>query len=118
MRPAVGTKIARTGFVEKGEGSFANRAEIGEHGFFFGVERGIERNGRFAAKDAKLDQEKRDVESAKERDGPRSVANDAVSGAEDGTLDLAEMSDDFGGGPASIGVTERPLQWRNLFGGG
>ena len=109
MRPAVGSKIARACFVEKREGSFANGAKIREHGFFFGKKRRIERDRRFAADETEFDEDERDVEPAKERDGPGTMANDGVGSAEDGALDLAEMSDDFGGGPAAIGSAKRPV---------
>jgi len=52
MRKAVGREISRLCFVEKQESSFANSAEGGEHGIFFGQERSVDRKRRAEAADS------------------------------------------------------------------
>lgn len=116
MRPVVGPKIASARFLKEGEGAFPKISKIRQHGFLFREKRGIERDRRFAANDAGFDHQQRKVEFHEKGHRPRRVADDAVGGSENGALDLAEVSDDFGGGPSAVVGTGLPLPGRDLVG--
>jgi len=99
MREAIRREISRFCFVEERESSFANSTEGGEHGIFFSEERRVDGKRRLKG-DAIFGQEKRESEALQERNWPRRMAKDAIRVGDDAGFDLAEMSDDFGGGPA------------------
>ncbi len=99
MRKAIGREISRFCFVKERESSFANSAESGEHGIFFGEQRRVDGKRRSEATDAIFGQEKRESELLQERNWARRMAKDAIRVGDDAGFDLAEMSDDFGGGP-------------------
>ena len=63
MRKAIGREISRFCFVEERESSFANSAQAGEHGIFFGEEGSVDRKRGPEATDAVFGQEKGEVEA-------------------------------------------------------
>lgn len=117
MRKAIGREISRFCFVEERESSFANSAESREHGVFFGEERMVDGKRRLEAADAIFGQEKREPETLQERDRARRMAKDATGVGDDAGFDLAEMSDDFGGGPGVWGGRSLPKIKRDGVGG-
>jgi len=108
MRKAIGREISRFCFVEERESSFANSAESGEHGVFSGEERMVDGKRRLEAADAIFGQEKREAEPLQEGNRARGMAKDAIRVGDDAGFDLAEMSDDFGGGPCVWGGRSLP----------
>ena len=63
MRKTIRREISRFCFVEERESSFANSAESGEHGIFFGEERRVDSERRLEATNAIFGQEKRESET-------------------------------------------------------
>lgn len=117
MRPVVGSEISRACFLQERERSFPKIPEIRQHGLLFAKKPGIEGDWRFAANKPSLSHQKRKMEFLKKRDRPGDVANDAIGTSQNGALDLAEVSDDFGGRPPIIARAYLPLLGRNLIGG-
>lgn len=116
MRPVVGLEISGACFLQERESSFSKIPEIRQHGLLFTEKPGIEGDRRFAANKPSLDHQKRKMEFLKKWDRPGDVANDAIGTSQNGALDLAEVSDDFGGGPPIIARAHLPLLRRNLVG--
>lgn len=108
MKPEIGREIARGCFFEEREGSFANRTQVGEHRFLGVEEFRVEGDWRLATEEPGFDDPAGKMKTLQEGDGLRRVAGDAVGGADDGALDLAEMGDDFGGGPTAVGRAGPP----------
>jgi hypothetical protein len=117
VRPAIGREISRFCFVEERESSFSNSAEGGEHRIFFGEERGVDRKRGSEAADAVLGEEKREAKALGEWNGARRVTKDAVGVGDDAGFDLAEVGDDFGGGPGGFGGASLPEIRRDSVGG-
>src|SRR5882672_2408659 len=117
MREAIGREISRFCFVEERESSFANSAESGKHGVFFGEERGVDGKRRLEAADAIFGQEKRESKAIQKGNWARGMAKDAIRVGDDAGFDLAEMSDDFGGGPGGWGGRSLPKIKRDGVGG-
>jgi len=117
MREAIRREISRFCFVEERESSFANSTEGGEHGIFFSEERRVDGKRRLKGVDAIFGQEKRESEALQERNWPRRMAKDAIRVGDDAGFDLAEMSDDFGGGPGVWGRRSLPTIKRDGVGG-
>jgi len=118
MREAVGREISRLCFVEKHESSFANSAESGEHGIFFGEERRVDGKRGFEATNAIFGQKEWKAESFEEWNWARRMAKDAKRVGNDAGFDLAEVGDDFAGGPARVGRARLPAVERNGVRGG
>jgi len=116
MREAIRREISRFCFVEERESSFANSTEGGEHGIFFSEERRVDGKRRLKGVDAIFGQEKRESEALQERNWPRRMAKDAIRVGDDAGFDLAEMSDDFGGGPGVWGRGSLPTNQRDGVG--
>lgn len=117
MKPEIRREIAGGCFFQERKASFTNRAKIREHGFL-GVEKlKIQRDGRCAADDASFDDLERNVQPLQEGHGSGRMADDAVGGAGNGALDLAEMGYDFGGGPTAAGRAGLPQVERDEVGG-
>ena len=117
MREAIRREISRFCFVEERESSFANSAESGKHGIFFGEERRVDGKRRSEATNAIFGQEKRESKALQEGNGARRMAKDAVGVGDDAGFDLAEMSDDFGGAPGVRGGRSLPKIKRDGVGG-
>jgi len=117
MRKAIRREIPRFCFVEERESSFANSAESGEHGTFFSEERRVDAKRRLEATDAIFGQEKRESPALQEGNWARGMAKDAIRVGDDAGFDLAEMSDDFGGGPGVWGGRSLPKIKRDGVGG-
>lgn len=108
VKPEIRREIARGCFFEERNGSFANRAQGGERRFFGVKELRVERDGCLAPEEAGFDDSERNMKAPQERNGLGRVADDAVGGAGNGALDLAEMGDDFCGGPTAVGRAGPP----------
>jgi hypothetical protein len=109
-------EISGACFLQECERSFPKVSEIRQHGLLFAEKPGIEGDRRFAANKPSLDHQKRKMEFLKQWDRPGDVANDAIGTSQNGALDLAEVSDDFGGGPSIFARAHLPLLGRNLVG--
>ena len=118
MRKAVGREISRLCFVQERESSFANSAESGEHGIFFGEEGRVDRKRGLEAADTVFGEEEREAETLHEWDRARWMAKDAKGVGDDAGLNLAEMSNDFGGGPGVWGRRSLPDVGRDGVGDG
>jgi len=88
-------------FVEERESSFANSAETGKHGIFFGEEGRVDGERVFEAANAIFGEEQREAEALQERNRAWRMVEDADGVGDDAGFDLAEMSNDFGGGPCA-----------------
>ena len=118
MGKAVGRKVSGFCFVEERESSFANSAEAGEHGIFFGEKRSVDGKRGTEAADAVFGEEEREAEAIDEWHRARRVAEDAVGVGDDAGFDLAEMRGDFGGGPDALGGRSLPEIGRDGVGDG
>lgn len=104
-------------FLHENPCLLANFVKLREHFVLLAEQSGVEWNRRLARNDGGFDQRHRKVEAFQKRPPLRRTLQNFARILDDGALDLNEVADKFGSGPAAFGVAGLPLIGGNGLGG-